>query len=442
MVNTRKKDILSIIESAVSAVDTQKAIKEIIHLHRSALTIEKNKHDLDLYKNIYVIGGGKASCPMASAIEDVLGDRLSGGVVVTKYGHKQKNLSKIEIIEAGHPIPDENGIKGVNKILELLKDIKRGDLIFILLSGGASSLLPAPAGNISINDKKIITDLLLKSGATIDETNAVRKHLSRLKGGQLASLLYPAESICLILSDVIGDRLDVIASGLTVPDASTFREAVDVLKRYSIWNNIPRPVMNHLLKGLKGEVAETPKSANPAFKRVKNIIIGNNKAAAAEAEKKARELGYNTMVISTYIEGEAKEIGKVFGAIVKEIAESERPLKRKACIIAGGETTVTVKGKGKGGRAQEFALSASMMINGLKDVAIVAVGTDGTDGPTDAAGAISDGTTISRALEMGIDAREYLENSDSYHFFKKLGDLIITGPTNTNVNDLYMAFVF
>lgn len=442
MVNTRKKDILSIIESAVSAVDTQKAIKEIMHLHRSTLTIEKNKYDLDLYKNIYVIGGGKASCPMASAIEDVLGDRLSGGVVVTKYGHKQKNLSKIEIIEAGHPIPDENGIKGANKILELLKDIKRGDLIFILLSGGASSLLPAPAGNISINDKKIITDLLLKSGATIDETNAVRKHLSRLKGGQLSSLLYPAESICLILSDVIGDRLDVIASGLTVPDASTFRDAVDILKRYSIWNNIPRPIMNHLLKGLKGEVAETPKSANPAFKRVKNILIGNNKSAVAEAEKKAKELGYNTMVISTYIEGEAKEIGKVFGAIVKEIAESERPLKRKACIIAGGETTVTVKGKGKGGRAQEFALSASMIINGLKDVAIVAVGTDGTDGPTDAAGAISDGTTISRATEMGLDVKEYLENNDSYHFFKKIGDLIITGPTNTNVNDLYMAFVF
>lgn len=442
MVNSRKKDILSIIESAISAVDAQKIIKEIIHLHRNSLTIGKNKYDLDFYKNIYVIGGGKASYSMASTIEEILGDKLTGGIVITKYGHKLKNLSKIDIIEGGHPIPDDNGIKGVNKILDLLKDIKRDDLIFVLLSGGASSLLPAPAGSISINDKRLITDLLLKSGANIDEINAVRKHISRLKGGQLASLLYPAESICLILSDVLGDRLEVVASGPTIPDNSTFKNAVDILKRYSIWNSMPRSVMNHLLKGLKGEIAETPKPANPAFKRVKNILIGNNKAAVIAAEKKAKDLGYNTMILSTFIEGEAKEIGKVFGAIVREISEDERPLKRMACVIAGGETTVTVKGKGKGGRAQEFALSASLMINGLKNVAVVGVGTDGTDGPTDAAGAISDGTTISRALEIGIDAREYLENSDSYHFFKKLGDLIITGPTNTNVNDLYMAFIF
>lgn len=441
MINSKNKDIFSIIESAISAADPQKAIKEIVHLQKNRLTIEKNVYNLDLYENIYVIGAGKAASSMALTMEGILGNRIAKGIIVTKYGHK-KNLSRIEVIEAGHPIPDENGVKGVERIIELLKGIKRGDLIIILLSGGASSLLPAPNENISLNDKKIVTGLLLKSGAAIDEINAVRKHISKIKGGQLASLIYPAEAACLILSDVTGDRLDVIASGPTVPDNSTFMDAVDILKKYSIWNNTPRPVMNYLLKGLKGEIAETPKPANPAFRRINNIIIGNNKSAVSAAEKKAKELGYHTMVLSTFIEGEARETGKLFGAIAKEIAEFERPLKRKACIIAGGETTVTVKGKGKGGRAQEFALSAALMINGLKDAAIVGVGTDGTDGPTDAAGAIADSTTVKRANEKGLDVKMYLENNDSYSLFKKLNDLIITGPTNTNVNDLYMAFVF
>lgn len=441
MINSKNKEIFSIIESAISAADPQKAIKEIVHLQKNRLTIEKNIYNLDLYENIYVIGAGKAVCSMAISVEEILGDRIAKGIIVTKYGHK-KNLSRIEVIEAGHPIPDENGAKGVKRIIELFKGIKRGDLIIILLSGGASSLLPAPNENISLNDKKIVTELLLKSGAAIDEINAVRKHISRIKGGQLASLIYPSEAVCLILSDVIGDRLDVIASGPTVPDNSTFKDAIDILKNYSIWNNTPRPVINYLLKGMKGDIAETPKAGNPAFKRISNIIIGNNKSAVASAEKKAKELGYHTMVLSTFIEGEAREIGKLFGAIAKEIDSFERPLKRKACIIAGGETTVTVKGKGKGGRAQEFALSAALMINGLKDAAIVGVGTDGTDGPTDAAGAIADSTTVKRANEKGLDIKVYLENNDSYSLFKKLNDLIITGPTNTNVNDLYMAFVF
>ncbi len=442
MINSKNKDILAIIDSAISAANPQKRIKEVIHLQKNRLTIEKQAYNLDLYENIYVIGAGKAACSMALAVEDVLGDRITSGIVVTKYGHKTKNLSKIEIIEAGHPIPDESGIKGAERIISLLKNIKRGDLIIILLSGGASSLLPAPNENISLSDKKIVTGLLLKSGASIDEINAVRKHISRLKGGQLASLIYPAEAVCLILSDVIGDRLDVIASGPTVPDGSTFKNVVDILKKYSIWNNTPRPVINYLLKGLKGEIAETPKAGNPAFKRISNIIIGNNKSAVAAAEKKAKELGYHTMVLSTFIEGEAREIGKVFGAIAKEIAEFERPLKRKACIIAGGETTVTVKGKGKGGRCQEFALSAALMINGIKEASVAGIGTDGTDGPTDAAGAIADGTTIERAHKMGMDVKAYIENNDSYSLFKKLGDLIITGPTNTNVNDLYITLVF
>ncbi len=441
MVNSKNKDILAIIESAISAADPQKAINEIVRLQKNRLTIDKQIYNLDLYENIYIIGAGKAACSMALTVEEILGDRIAKGIIVTKYGHK-KNLSKIEVIEAGHPIPDENGVKGVERIIGLLKGIKRGDLIIILLSGGASSLLPAPNENISLNDKKIVTGLLLKSGAAIDEINAVRKHISRLKGGQLASLIYPAEAVCLILSDVIGDRLDVIASGPTVPDNSTFKDAVDILKKYSIWNNTPRPVINYLLKGMKGEIAETPKSANPAFSRINNIIIGNNKSAASAAEKKAKELGYHTMVLSTFIEGEARETGKLFGAITKEIAVFEKPLRRKACIIAGGETTVTVKGKGKGGRAQEFALSAALMINGLKDAAIVGIGTDGTDGPTDAAGAIADGTTVERAKKAGMEVKSYLENNDSYSLFKKLNDLIITGPTNTNVNDLYMAFVF
>lgn len=441
MINTRKKDVLAIIESAISAADPQRAIKDIMHLQKNRLTIEKQAYNLDLYENIYVIGAGKAAASMALSVEEILGDRIVKGIIVTKYGHK-KDLSKIEVIETGHPIPDKNGVKAVEKIIGLLKGIKRGDLIIVLLSGGASSLLPAPNENISLNDKKIVTELLLKSGAAIDEINAVRKHISRLKGGQLASLIYPAEAVCLILSDVIGDRLDVIASGPTVPDNSTFKDAIDILKKYSIWNNTPKPIINYLLKGMKGDIAETPKAGNPAFKRISNIIIGNNKSAVASAEKKAKELGYHTMVLSTFIEGEAREIGKLFGAIAKEIAEFERPLKRKACIIAGGETAVTVKGKGKGGRAQEFALSAALMINGLKDAAIVGVGTDGTDGPTDAAGAIADGTTVKRANEKGLDIKVYLENNDSYSLFKKLNDLIITGPTNTNVNDLYMAFVF
>jgi len=437
----RREKILDVLTAALQAVDPAEAIRRFVRRSDNELSIGERKYDLRRYKHIYVIGGGKAGGAMASAVEEILGDYIAEGIVNVKYGYTAKT-SVIRLNEAGHPLPDENGLRGAQRMLELAKRAGADDLVLCLISGGGSALMPLPVSGVTLSDLKAVTDALLRCGATINEINAIRKHLSQLKGGNLARAAYPAEIVSLILSDVVGNPLDVIASGPTVPDTSTFADTLAIIEKYDIAAQVPQAILAHLKRGAKGEIEETPKEGDKIFARTYNLIIASNEIAAEAAVEKAKELGFRTLLLSTYIEGEAREVAKVFAAIGKEIAASGRPLEPPACVVAGGETTVTVRGDGLGGRNQELALSAALEIDGLENVSIVGLATDGTDGPTDASGAIADGNTVARAKAQGLSPLSYLTRNDAYHFFEALGDLLITGPTNTNVNDLTFVFVF
>jgi glycerate 2-kinase len=384
------------------------------------------------FERIFVVGAGKATAPMAKAVEQLLGNRIAGGFINVKHGHAAK-LKFIEQNECGHPVPDEAGVRGAHRIAAIAREATARDLLICLISGGASALMPLPAPPITLAEKQATTNVLLACGATIHEINAVRKHISSIKGGQLAALASPARVLSLILSDVIGDNLDVIGSGPTSPDLSTFATARAVFDKYGIWNKAPLAVRKRLEAGVKGEVPETPK----ALKNVDNRIIGSNRLALEAAAEKAKELGFKTLILSSTVEGETREIAGMHAAIAREVRDYGCPLKAPACIISGGETTVTLRGKGKGGRNQEFALAAAVGIAGLKDVLIFSAGTDGTDGPTDAAGAMADGETLRR----GPEALRRLAANDSYDFFRPLKDLVITGPTGTNVMDVHLILV-
>ena len=338
-------------------------------------------------------------------------------------------------------MPDESGFKGAQEIVRLLSNLTERDLVIFLISGGGSALLPTPPPGITLEEKQRVTDLLLSCGATIQEINVLRKHLSLLKGGGLAKIVYPATLISLILSDVIGDPLDAIASGPTVPDPTRFEDCARILDRYELWGKIPPPVARHIREGLEGKKEETLKEGNPAFEKVYNLIVGNNLLAMKEAQKKAKALGYRTVMLSSLVEGETREVAKVHAAVAKEVLLSGNPIPPPACLLSGGETTVTLKGKGKGGRNQEFALALALEIAGWKEIVGLSAGTDGTDGPTDAAGAFADGETLNRAKALDLDPWVYLRENDSYPFFEKLGDLLITGPTGTNVMDLRVMII-
>lgn len=435
-----RKDIKIIFDAGVKAVNSAKAISRHIKRQDDNLTVGDRIYDLSIYDGVYVIGAGKAAAAMAQPLEKLFGDRLTAGVVQVKYGHSVP-LNKIHISEAGHPVPDEAGLQGTRQIIELLKNTGEKDLVICLISGGGSALLLSPAKGLTIEDKQMTTRILLESGATIHEINRLRKHISQVKGGRLARSAYPSTLISLILSDVIGDNLDIIASGPTAADKSTFDDCLRIVDKYNIRHKIPPPVLEHLEKGTRGEIEETPKKDNPCFRRTQNLIIGSNILAVRAAQKKADELGYNSLIISTFIEGETKEVAKVHAAIAKEILKTGFPVPRPACVISGGETTVTIRGKGVGGRNQEFVLAAAIAIDALEDVAVLSGGTDGTDGPTQAAGAIADGLTVQRAQSLGLDPENYLLGNDSYHFFQALNDLLITGPTFTNVMDLRLVMV-
>jgi glycerate 2-kinase len=417
---TLRKSALQIFRAALKAADPAEAVQR--HFTAPAATFER----------VFVVGAGKAAAPMALAIEKMLGKRIAGGLINIKHGHSAK-LQRIEQNECGHPVPDEAGVRGAQRIAAVAREATARDLVICLISGGASALMPLPAAPITLAEKQATTNLLLACGASIHEINSVRKHISAIKGGQLAGLAAPAHVISLILSDVIGDNLDVIGSGPTSPDASTFAMARGVFEKYGIWNKAPRAVRMRLESGVKGEIEETPKSCPNA----ENRIIGSNRLALDAAAVKAKELGFKTLILSSSIDGETREIAAMHAAIAREIRESGNPIKAPACIISGGETTVTLRGKGKGGRNQEFALASAVGLAGMKDVLIFSAGTDGTDGPTDAAGAQADGETLRR----GPEALRRLANNDSYHFFEALKDLIITGPTGTNVMDVHLILV-
>ena len=394
------------------------------------------RRDYSRFRHVYVIGAGKAGASMARAAERALGRLVTGGLVNVKYGHIAK-LRRIELNECGHPVPDERGVAGAERIAEIAAIAGAGDLVLCLISGGASALLPLPAPPVTLAEKQDVTRLLLKCGADIHEINCVRKHLSAIKGGQLARLAWPARVEALLVSDVIGDNPDVIGSGPMAPDPSTFLEAAAVLDRYGIRERIPAAARIRIDRGVAGAIDETPKPGDKLFARVRNTVIGGNRLALAAAARHARELGFRTLVLSSSIAGETREIARMHAAIAREVAESGRPVKPPACIITGGETTVTLRGDGLGGRNQEFVLAAALDIAGLDDVVVFSAGTDGTDGPTDAAGAIADGDTLGRKP----DARRYLDANDSYHYFEALGDLVITGPTNTNVADVRILLI-
>jgi len=388
-------------------------------------------HGYDGYRRIYVVGAGKAAAAMGRAAERVLGRRIAGGLLNVKDGHVAK-LRRIELNECGHPVPDERGVAGARRIAAIASSAGAGDLVLCLISGGASALLPLPAEPVTLEEKQATTRLLLASGATIHEINAVRKHISAIKGGQLARLAEPAKVESLLLSDVVGDNLDVIGSGPTAPDASTFAGALGILDKFGIRERVPAAVRERLEQGMAGMIEETPKRT-----AANNTVIGSNRLALDAAAARARALGYRTLVLSSQVEGETREIARMHAAIAREIARAGRPLKPPACVITGGETTVTLRGAGLGGRNQEFVLAGAIEIAGLPDTVIFSAGTDGTDGPTDAAGAIADGDTLGR----NPDALRYLMDNDSYHYFQPLGDLLITGPTNTNVMDVRLILV-
>jgi glycerate-2-kinase len=372
---------------------------------------------------------------MAEALEQVLDKRIKNGLVNVPRGSKHKT-DVIKLHEASHPIPDEAGVEGTRHMLEMAEQAKEDGLIICLISGGGSSLMPLPRGKISIADKKEITNALLKCGATINEINTVRKHISGFKGGWLAKKAYPATILNLILSDVVGDPLDFIASGPTVPDSTTFNDAIKVLEKYRLWSKAPVAIRKVLSDGDKGVIPETPKADDKAFKKVFNVVVGNNRLASLTAQEYLKSKGLNTLLLTATLEGEAKHVGVMLASIAREISTSANPIPKPAGIIAGGETTVIVTGKGLGGRNQEIALAAAQKLNGMNGIVVASLSTDGIDGPTDAAGAIVDGKTLVRATKIGLTPEKYLAENDSYHFFSKLGDLIFTGPTGTNVNDV------
>jgi glycerate 2-kinase len=440
-----REDLREIYTAAISSVNPEMAIKNHVKLDRGKLILfsggtQFKAFQLEGYKSIFVVGSGKATAPMASAIEEILGDRISRGLITVKYGYLE-DLSSIEIVEASHPIPDMNGVTGAQRIMDIIHEAGEDDLVISLISGGGSALMPLPPDTISLEEKGKTTDLLLKSGATIHELNSVRKHLSLVKGGNLARAAYPATVINLMISDVVGDDMDVIASGPFVPDKSTFNSAMEILKRYDLINKIPETVLKHIKDGIDGKIEETPKQESRIFNKVTNLIIASNIIALQAAQEEAEKRGYNSIILSSLFEGETRDVAYFHAAIAKEVLASSNPVERPACIISGGETTVTVRGEGLGGRNMEFAMHAAVFIDGYDHVIMASIGTDGTDGPTDAAGAVADGTTIRNAGEKGLNITEYIRNNDSYHFFKEIDDLIITGPTNTNVMDIRIIMV-
>jgi hydroxypyruvate reductase len=426
-----REHALQISRAAVAAGDPRPLLERAVRVSGSTLTAGPLALDLGRIRRVLVLGCGKATAWMAEAVEEILGDHVDDGFVVVKDGHARP-LRRVRIAEAGHPVPDARGEAASRELVELARAAGADDLVLFLISGGGSALTPAPAPPVTLDEKREVTRLLLGAGATIGELNAVRKHLSLVKGGQLARAAAPARVLTLILSDVIGDPLDVIASGPTAPDPSTFTDAVDVLERRGVTGRVSRVVLDRLRAGARGEVAETPKPGDAMFSRVTNLVIGNNALVIDAAVGEATRLGYAPRVLTRGLEGEARDVARQLVASSSELASS-------TCLVAGGETTVTVRGAGRGGRCQELALAAALDIQRRDDIVVLAVGTDGTDGPTDAAGAVVDGGTAERATRAGLDALQRLADNDSHAVLDATGDLIVTGPTGTNLLDLYLV---
>ena len=428
-----------ILLAALDAAAPALAVRRALTLRRQTLRVDGRLYDLRRIARVVAIGAGKASVPMAHAVHEVLRGRLDSVFVVAPSPVPGRAKSGIAVAEAGHPIPDRRGVQAARRVLQLASSLDKDDLLIVLLSGGASSLLPLPAAGLTLADKQRTTQLLLRSGATIVEVNAVRKHLSAIKGGRLAAAT-TASVLTLILSDVGGDDLGVIGSGPTAPDRTTFLDAVRIVRRYGLWGRLPVAVRIHLVEGLAGWRDETPKPRSQIFRRVQHAVVGNNRLAVEAAAKAAHKEGYESVLLGMFVTGEAGQFARWMGELGKELAR-RTTLPGPVCVLAGGELTVTVRGSGTGGRAQEFALAAALEIQGTPGVWVAGFGTDGRDGPTDAAGAVADGETVARGKRKRMDAARFLRKHDSYTFFKRVGGHIKTGLTGTNVNDLYILMV-
>jgi len=429
--------LIEVVKKAIASVDPSIAMRRRLRKDGTRLRVGDQEFDLSKAGKIVVVGGGKASGRMAEVLEEIIGNRITGGVVNVSEGTAAEHrLRRIKLIEAGHPLPTEASVKGAEEMMDIVSGLGPNDIVICLLSGGGSALVTLPAEGISLEELRETTQLLLKSGASIQEVNAVRKHLSGIKGGQLAKAAYPARIITLSISDVVGDRLDTIASGPTYPDSTTFSDALTVIDKYRLTEKVPRNVLKHLKLGAGGKVPETPKPGEKYFLNTFHEIIASNADAVRAAAEVGKSHGLEVSVLTTTMQGEAREVGTHLVSISKKVAEANKPVSRPALLISGGETTVTVKGKGKGGRNQELMLAAAIGISGLENVAIASFSTDGIDGPTDSAGAVADGFTLKRAKHLKLDPLDYLERNDSYSFFKELGDLLVTGPTGTNVADV------
>ncbi len=446
-----------IFRAGVERVDPYHMLKKHVAVENGKLKISLEGEHLEIslkaISQVYMLGTGKASAPMARAVEEILGNLLAGGIISTKYGYAEP-LRKVEVIEAGHPVPDENSLRTGQAMQELANRFDDETLVVNLISGGGSALLEIlPQAQtdlrrnlaLTLDDLQQTTQVLLESGATINEINCLRKHLSSIKGGQLVRMIQPARSINFILSDVVGDRLDAIASGLTVGDATTFREAWAVLEKYGIQSRIPHAVQAMLQAGVRGEIPETPKPGEGIFQTTQNVLIGSNAAALQAAAEKARQMGYHTVILTSQLVGEAREVAKMLLGVAKDVRSRGFLISRPACVIAGGETTVTVKGKGKGGRNQEMALSFLCEVEkdseACQDIYFLSAATDGGDGPTDAAGAFANTEILQRAIDQHLAPEKFLKDNDAYHFFEKIGGLLKTGPTKTNVCDIQICII-
>lgn len=445
MTGRNKKDTLrDIFNAAIDAASPYTAVHGNLRITRSGkrllLKTKSSSIDLNRFKRIFVAGAGKAVCPMARAAEELLGNRITDGLVVTKYGHSEP-LKRIRVKEAGHPLPDRSGVEAASEMLRMASGAGEDGLFLFLLTGGASALLPAPAFGLSLRDKQKASALLINSGAAIEEINTVRKHLSLIKGGRLALAASPAEVLTLIVSDVVENDLSSIGSGPTAPDLSTYGDALRIVGSYHLAGKMPKRVLDVLRLGARGGLPETPKPQEPLFRRVSNVIVADNLSALQAAAKKAAALGFKPIVLSSTITGNTRESATFFAAVLKEVKRSESPVKRPACLLMGGETTLKVSGKGAGGRNQEFALALACALKGEESINVLSAGTDGTDGTTEAAGAFAMPDTLSRAKAMKIDPLKYLARNDSYNFFRKTDGLFITGPTGTNVMDIVIGIV-
>lgn len=428
-----------LIAAGLHAADPYHAILQSVSRTGRSLRVGRRTYDLSRFDRVFAVGAGKASARMAQALEHVLGPRLEGGFIVVKTGHRIPT-ERIKIVEAAHPVPDRAGLLAAERLRTLIQGFTPRDLLFVLLSGGASSLLPAPVLGVTLADKQRTTRLLLRGGATIHEVNTVRKHLSLLKGGGLAASTKATIST-LILSDVIGDDLSTIGSGPTAPDSTTFADAISVLRTYKLWPTAPKAVRRHLLEGRRGRAPETLKAGSRRLLRVQHHIVGNNSGVLRAVVHAAKAAGLRTIVYPTALVGEAQEAAHRFASLATPYAMRKKASLRPICIIAGGEPTVTVTGRGKGGRAQEFAAAAAFDLAGLPNTWLAAIGTDGTDGPTEMAGAVVSGDTLTQAKTLRVNLRSALQRHDTYSAFKALGCHIHTGPTGTNVNDLYLLLL-